>query len=687
MNGQRSGENIAGAVIATVGPLVGAGLCTAWDVPAAVPAILAGAAVAGVAVRDHRTGTPWSERAFRLASGLAAGAWTTWSAVTGPWHLANLVAGAGAALFGAFVAPAFVGEDAPIAQAPVGPDAAATDRATVWKQRIERLARLKPITITKEEDWPNGAGFTLHIVFAPESGETWKKIDDVKHSLAAAALLDDGCAIGVSQGRRQGTAIVRIPTVYTFDRDLPLPDDCSPLSVWDDFPIGNCEDTDPALVNIRQAAGLFAGRRGGGKTNLLKVLIGQVLRCRDSLVWVVDLNGGGSAVPFMLPYVDGEVATPPIDWIAATPEEAVILAEVAVAIAKDRKARYGALTARSGGDLLPVTKDLPQITIVVDESAEVENDPVARKAMERLQEVLRIGRAEAVNVLFSALRATQETVPVNTRKQTTLKICGQVEDETEIEYVLPGSKVRSDDLVHPGTVFMRRSELGKAVRQVKVYRTLPDKIRRIVLATESIRPSLDPAGQQVGGRAYAERMQRLQPWLDRLAGKTSTEQHPAPSSGTGSPLYALHQAIQSGAVQADEQTRKTLAAGAAIAEANDAPSTPADRDARRSRAREQLRRFAARTEVSQMPKGQLDDVFGSLVADLRPVEQDGEGWRPELLLDVAREAGPKGIGPTEMQRKLAERGITVSMKTINKWVPRYASEGKLRKLDGGKYAV
>lgn len=90
-----------------------------------------------------------------------------------------------------------------------------------------------------------------------------------------------------------------------------------------------------------------------------------------------------------------------------------------------------------------------------------------------------------------------------------------------------------------------------------------------------------------------------------------------------------------------------------------------------------------------MPKDKLDDIFGSLVADLRPTEQDGEGWRPELLIEVAREAGAEGIGPTEMQRKLADRGVTVSMKTVNKWVAKYAdtNDGRLRKLDGGKYAA
>ncbi|MEU7771213.1 hypothetical protein AB0C44_07795 [Micromonospora taraxaci] len=667
MNGQRSGENIASAVIATVGPLVGAGLCTAWDVPAAVPAILAGAAVAGVAVRGHRGGLPWSEQAFRLAAGLAAGAWTTWSTVTGPWNLANLVAGAGAALFGVATAPAFVGEDAPAVGSTSGSEpgraAMPTGRRAVWKQRIERLARVQPVTITGDDDWPLGAGFTLYVTFAPESGDGWTQIDDVKHRLAQAASLPRGCTIGVAEGDIQGTAVVRIPTVYALAEDVPAPEDYSPLSIWSDLTIGVNEDKTPAVVNLRQASGLIASRRGGGKTNLLKVLIENLLRCRDNLTWIADLNGGGLAVPFMLPYVDGEIDAPPIDWVADTPEKVMVMAEVAAAIARDRKARYAALTARAGGDLLPVTADLPQITIVVDESAELDGDPDAKRAMQALLTVQRIGRAEAVNVIFSALRPTQDTIPVPVRKQTALKLAGPMDDDTDLGYMMAGAKVRSADLVHPGTFYLRRGDVGTPVRQIKVYRTTPARIAAVVRATASTRPTLDRAGQQVGGEAYARRLESLQPWLDRMAGKD-----PAPVA----------------AVPARHSTTS-----ASSAPSTGAPVTPDDRDARRAAARDGLRRFAARQEVSQMPKDQLDDVFGSLVADLRPsAEQDGEGWRPELLIEVAREA-PEGIGPTEMQRKLADRGVTVSMKTINKWVAKYSDpdDGRLRKLDGGKYTA
>ncbi|MFG3702367.1 hypothetical protein ACGF5C_31470 [Micromonospora sp. NPDC047620] len=678
MNGQRSWDNIASAVIATAGPLVGAGLCTAGDVPAVVPATLAGAVLAGVAVRDRRTGRPWSERAFRLASGLAAAAWTTWSAFTGPWHLANLVAGAGAALFGVFVAPAFVGEDAPqAAQQPgtaPGQATAPTGRRAVWKQRIERIARVQPITITADDDWPAGTGFTLHITFAPESGDSWEAIDGVKHRLGAAAGLPRGCTIGVAEGDIQGTAVMRVPTVYALADDVPAPEDYSPLSIWEDLTIGVNEDKTPAVINLRQASGLIASRRGGGKTNLLKVLIENLLRCRDNLTWIADLNGGGLAVPFMLPYVDGEVDEPPIDWVADTPEKVMVMAEVAAAIAKDRKARYAALTARSGGDLLPVTADLPQITIVVDESAELDGDPMAKKAMESLLKVQRIGRAEAVNVVFSALRPTQDTIPVPVRKQTALKLAGPMDDDTDLGYMMAGAKVRSADLVHPGTFYLRRGDVGAPVRQIKVYRTTPDRIAAVVRATAGERPRLDRAGQQVGGEAYAHRLDALRPWLDRMAGRPET----APTVPAGG-----HRAVPG------------PRAAAAVEVEAEAPAAPADRDARRAAARDGLRRFTARMEVSQMPKDQLDDVFGSLVADLRPAAGqdqgddglDGEGWQPELLIELARDAGTDGIGPTEMRRKLADRGIKVSMKTINKWVPRYVDEGKLRKLDGGKYAA
>lgn len=679
MDGQRSWESVAGGIIATVGPLVAAGLGSAADVPGWAPATLAVTGAAALLTRGRKLGRRWSETAFWTAAGLVAGAWTTWSTVTGVWNLPNLVVGAAAALAGTAVAPAFVGDDVPAVQQPAA--AAATlpvGRRAQWKALIERIARVRPVTIIGDEDWPNSAGFTLGVVFAPGSGDSWTAIRDAAARLAAAARLPKGCAISVEEGDLQGTALVRVPTVYALAGELRLPGDTSELSIWDDLPIGVNEDTTPALVNLRQASGLFVGRRGGGKTNLLKVLIGQLMRTRDSVVWIADLNGGGLAVPFMLPYAEGATTSPPIDWVASTAEEVVLMAQVAAAIAKDRKARYAGLTAKSGGDLLPVTRDLPQITIVVDESAEVDDDPAAREAMAALLRVQRIGRAEGVNVLFSALRATIDTIPVSVRKQSSLKLCGPVEDDTELEYVLPGARVRSADLVHPGTFFLRRGDQGAAVRQIKVWRTLPDQIAQIVVATDGRHPVVDPAGCQIGGRVYAERMERLRPWLEALAGgPVGAVQASAPASTGG-----VHRAA-------------SAAAPVAVEVETEAPATSADRNEQRRKAREDLRRFTARMEVSGMPKDQLDDVFGALVADLRPAAvQDqggggGEGWRPELLVEVAREAGAEGVTPTEMRRKLEAKGVQVpSDKTVYGWLKRYVEDepAKLRR-ENGRYTA
>lgn len=685
MDDRGSWGNLAGGVIATVGPLVAAATGYAGDVPAWAPAIPAAGVIAGMAMRDRVRARPWSERAFRLAAGVAAGAWTVWSTWAGPWSLVNLVVGGSVAAAGWLLAPAFVGEDEqrPAEGAPAE-TAMPVGRCAYWKALIEKICRVQPVTVNDVGDWPNGAGFTLYVEFAPGSGDTWTAIRDNAVRLAGSVQprLPKGCMISVVEGDLQGTAVVRIPTVYALAKDVPLPDDTDRLSIWDDLPIGLNEDTTTAVVNLRQASGLVAGQRGGGKTNLLKVLIGQLLRCQDNVVWVADLNGGGLAVPFMLPYAEGEVATPPIDWVANTAEEVVLMARVAAAIAADRKARYAALTARSGGDLLPVTRDLPQITIVVDETAEVDDDPAARSAMDALKKVQRIGRAEAVNVIFSALRATQDTIPVSLRKQSSLKLCGPVEDDTELEYMLPGARVRSADLVHPGTFFVRRGDQGAAVRQIKVYRTLPDKIRRLVLATDGNRAQIDAAGQQVGGRVHAERMRRLQPWLDQLAGR--------PSHQPASLLQTTVEAVKSGTIKLAPEVRQSWAdAGLAPAEGGRSLPSPSERDERRERAREGLRKMVARSEVRQMPKDQLDDVFGSLVADLRPAGQDGPdgaGWRPELLIELAREAGSEGMGPTEMRRILGTRGIEVSMKTINKWLPKYVTEGRLENR-GGRYVA
>jgi hypothetical protein len=703
-----------GVINAAAAPLVAAGVCAGADISPAAPAGLAAAVSAGMLARHWlgRVRAPWSEVAFKAATALGGGAWAAWSTITSPWHVTNLAVGAGAAIVGTLLAPAFLASDpaghyTTMTSAGVIEGPSLDERAVTWKTRIERICRVKPITITSVVDWPNGAGYTLKIRFAPESGDTWHSISAHTARLAGAAYLPTGCVIGVSEGDRQGTAEVRVPTVNALgETDVWMSPEVRPASINDDHAVAICDDTSEAMINLRQEAGLIVARRQGGKTTLLNRIICRLLECVDNLVWIVDLNGGGLAVPFVMPFVDGEVDRCPIDWIAYDEKTALLMAQAASAIARDRKARYARLKVRANTDLLPVSDQLPQITIIIDESAEVYER--APKAMAALLEVQRIGRAEAVNVIFSALRGTQDTVPVPVRKQATLKVCGMVEGDGELEYVIPGTRLRSADLIHPGTMYLSR---GKGVRQVKTHRTSPELISAVVRGTRGWWPTLDAPGIAIAGDAYADRWQNLQPWLAVLRGDESAaprdDQAPQAGTGqTGDPLRTLAEAVASGAVQADPETKATLQRALDIERQKaqrDEPSTPAERAAAREAAREGLRRFAAREaareRIEQMDDSDLQDAFAGVVAGLAPTASSGSTsaatstmeaapaqWSPELLIDIVRDN--PGITPTGMLEHLAGCGITVSEKTLYKWLKHYVEvDRRLTKDDDGKYQV
>jgi S-DNA-T family DNA segregation ATPase FtsK/SpoIIIE len=593
--------------------------------------------------------------------------------MTGPFHTANLIAGAAAGLLGALIAPAFAADEpASSAAEPLRLPAITNDQQLIrtWKGRIERLARIEPITVRRLEHWPNAAGFTLDVDFAEGSGDTWRSVADAATRLAAAAQLPPGCVVAVSEGALQGTARILVPTVNALAEEVPLPEDVSPLTIWRELPVGVHADTSVATVELRQSSGLVVGQKGGGKTNLLLVLIGMLKRCPENLTWVVDLNGGGLAVPWTMPYVDGQVSRRPIDWIAPDPEEAIIMARVAAAIARDRKARYARLKARANTDLLPVSADLPQITIVVDEGAEVMGDASrARAAINGLLEVQRIGRAEGVNVIFSGLRATQDTLPVNVRKQCALKIATRVADDGELGYILSNTKgIRAEDLVEPGTIFLQK---GNALpRQVRVYRTLPERITRIVLGTDALTPTLDEAGTAVGGKDYRDRWQRLEPWLAALRGEP-VPVAPAPAPVPPAPTPPV-------------------------------PGTPEDRDEARERARRGLRQVVLDLALDEMPDEHVDAEFASLtggglaILDREPVDSDEDDdpdevrtadtargtWSPERLIELARAAKDSGgITPTEMRNALETDGIEVSNKTLYKWLERLTQQ---KRLDNNK---
>jgi hypothetical protein len=93
----------------------------------------------------------------------------------------------------------------------------------------------------------------------------------------------------------------------------------------------------------------------------------------DNLTWVIDLNGGGLALPWLHAWhTGGRPGRPPIDWVADTPAKALAMAKAAlVRIAKARKPGYKHLEIAANDDKLPVRPAVPGILIAGDEIAEI----------------------------------------------------------------------------------------------------------------------------------------------------------------------------------------------------------------------------------------------------------------------------------------------------------------------------
>ena len=115
----------------------------------------------------------------------------------------------------------------------------------------------------------------------------------------------------------------------------------SVTSITEPIDLGPFEDAAPCRVLFLRRHGLFGGATGAGKSGGLNVLMGNLVACRDVVIWGIDLKKGMELAPW----------ASCIDRLATTPEEARALLADAVAILEARAALLAAArTARLGAD-------------------------------------------------------------------------------------------------------------------------------------------------------------------------------------------------------------------------------------------------------------------------------------------------------------------------------------------------
>lgn len=380
-----------------------------------------------------------------------------------------------------------------------------------WEDRFRRVCKAT-VRVPNIRQWDNGFGYDVYVEIPANAGMTLKQIEGRADALATDADLPEGCGIEFQRNGSRAKFIARVSTANRLEASIPFPEDFSQSSIYDDKSLGECRNGDPALINLREDSAVVAGQKRSGKTNTLDVITARVGLCYDALPVHIDLNGGGISQLWLRPWLEGKTERPAIPWAAGDPLEALYLSEVMLRIAKHRKTAYAAFKAESNNKLLQLSESLPELVAIVDEGAEsmglgANNDPILQKLKSNLEELQRIAGDAGINVLPSALRATQDVISTAVLAQCAIRVGMRMQDKAELAYLFGW---QHQDAIDPADLPAGNDGKGSgfystgtaAPRPFKAYFMDPKQIKRAAIAIANTRPELDEESRQIADARF-----------------------------------------------------------------------------------------------------------------------------------------------------------------------------------------
>lgn len=265
---------------------------------------------------------------------------------------------------------------------------------------------------------------------------------------------------------------------------IDMPDEHGPTSINDAFRIGRYQDGEWLCLTLREVHGMIVAATREGKSNLLHAIIHQVTRCYDAAIWMIDLKGGATARPWLMPWVEGKTKRPVLDWVAIDRWESARILLAAIDIVRDRPhRRKGSKTepARAGMRMANgqiAQHDRPAIILLCDEVAELvgaHSGPAMSNAKtgftsgalgKLVTSLVCLGAGEAVWGLFAGQRQTADMFgSPSAQKQLRLKIAIGAMDPQDAQAVfgnLASTAARIiTRLVHKGSGVVWKAGIGK----------------------------------------------------------------------------------------------------------------------------------------------------------------------------------------------------------------------------------
>ncbi|MER7213240.1 hypothetical protein ABT340_39770 [Streptosporangium sp. NPDC000239] len=485
----------------------------------------AAATVAGITgtVLAGQDRTPMA-LAYRLGCWLGGGAWVGWVWAYGladPAAAGALGVGAvAAAVFspisartrprpsvtGAMLGDAPIGSDVPRKQVPL---------AQEWVARIRRVTRVR-VGIDRIEPWPGRAGFSA-LVLQPLGASSSQQLHNASIGLAEDARLLNGCGVEWRPGPFRGSLWMDVSTSNALAEVIPHPGIQLGGSITDPEAVrlGRYRTGATTTVGLRENTMVLAGQKRSGKSGALHNISADLAAADDSLLWQMDLNGGGISRSWLRPWLTGRTDRPAVDWAAPCKEEAVLMAHAKVAIAIDRKSAHAELKAVENVQLLPVSRRIPAIVTVLDEGKEAlgqkVTDPIVRRIRALIEQAVDIGGNEACNYVLSVLRSTATALATDLLKQCTIKGTMRVSARSELDYLFDYYRgISPADAPEQGSGFLQIAT--DPPRTFKAFFMLPSDIETAAVQIAGHCPELDPDAVRAAGHAYATRYERMR-WL------------------------------------------------------------------------------------------------------------------------------------------------------------------------------
>jgi len=284
--------------------------------------------------------------------------------------------------------------------------AADKDLAQEWMTRIKKLSRQDGIRFLRFERF-NG-GFHMSVLLPEDGSYKLTDFQGLNVALAESARLPLGCTVTIGPCLRQGEARLTVELEPHDPAGNPTVDsDLSELSVVTGIPIGYHRDGTPAIMSFRESGVFIVAPPKGGKTTLLKNIYAGLARCRDVVLWGIEVGKAGKDFDSW----DGDGTAPLFAHKARTVADGLETLKAARRVSQARITHRPYLERTAAADMdgsLLVDAQMPQLLIIIDEGLSFITN---MEALAQLKELNNESRESGIRVLISVTDANISSLP------------------------------------------------------------------------------------------------------------------------------------------------------------------------------------------------------------------------------------------------------------------------------------